>query len=240
MKKIGPFIFAAILTLGTLSLHAQDLPAFTDGQAFVFDANAVSGKAKDAIKTKNVSRAKNFQVTVYGFKNDQWDTIATGFLRAPGDSDSLKCKKKIKTYRYFAVTTDPGTDITCHVSKHHDDLYIHFLDSAKPSDSRVDSAQVFDTSKIKGKFKDNIKILAETKLQDPCSFFIYGCKEENGRYELLTCLALKDGFDTDSSDESYTGSKLNSYNYIKILPSPEKEFNYSLSKKHNDLIISIR
>ena len=245
MKKFlftSTFLAALFLTglVSTHSAYAQTLPEFTEGKAYVFDANAIPGKAKDSIKTKNLSSAKNFEVTVYGFKNSQWEKVATGFLRQTGDSDSLKRIKKLKSFQYLAVTTDAGQEFNYVTSKRHDDLYIYFLDKTSVSEERVSAAQVFDLSKVKGKFKDNIKIESRANFEGPCAFFIYGCKEENGRYELLTCLALKDGFDTDSSDESYSGSKLSSYGYIKILPASEKEFTYSLSKSHNDLIIQLQ
>ncbi len=245
MKKFlftSTFLTALFLTalVPATPLHAQTLPEFKEGKAYVFDANAIAGKAKDSIKTKNLSSAKNFEVTVYGYKNNQWEKVATGFLRQTGDSDSLKRIKKIKSFQYLAVTTNADKEFNYVTSKRHDDLYIYFMDKTSVSEERVNAAPSFDISKVKGKFKDNIKIESRANFDDPCSFFIYGCKEENGRYELLTCLALKDGFDTDSSDESYSGSKLSSYGYIKILPASQKEFTYSLSKSHNDLIIQIQ
>ena len=236
MKK---FLLTAILlaTLLVPATFAEDLPAFTDGKAFVFDANEFSGKAKDSIKTKNISSVPSFEVTVYGYKDNSWNKIANGFLREPGDTDSLKCNKKIKSFRYFAVQTSADTEFNYVISKRHDDLYIFFLDKADISDAKVESTQTFNLSEIKGKFKDNIKIQAHSQFNAPCVFYIYGSTEEKGNYELLTCLVLKNSFDTDSSDESYTGQKLNSYNYIKIVSPSAKEFSYTLSKSHNDLII---
>ena len=245
MKKFlftSTFLAALILTalVSAKQAHAQTLPEFTEGKAYVFDAKAIPGKANYSIKTKNLSSAKNFEVTVYGYKKGKWEKVASGFLRESGDSDSLKRSKKLKSFQYLAVTTSADQEFKYVTSKRHDDLYIYLLDTSSVSQERVNKAQSFDLSQVKGKFKDNIKIESRENLEGPCTFLIYGSKEENGQYELLTCLALKGGLDTDSSDQSYTESKLSSYGYIKILPASEKEFTYSLSKSHNDLIIQIQ
>ena len=217
---------------------AQGLPEFTKGPAYVFDSQAIAGKANDALKVKNLSSAKNFGITVYGYKNDTWVNIATGFLKKLGDTDSLKCDYKVKKFRYFAVTTNSQYDFAFIIAKSHNDLNLIFTDE-KDYSEKVDAAQVFDTKAISEKFKDNIKIRGGNGIEQGSVFYVYGSENADGPFTKITGLALKDDDDSDTSDTCYTGKELSNYRYIKIISSDEKDFNYSLSKNHNDLIISV-
>ncbi|MCR5218145.1 hypothetical protein [Treponema sp.] len=78
MKKILLTIFVLI---SSCMAFTQGLPQIDRPGAYVFDLNTVPGKAKDYIKVKNESSASNFSITVYGYKDEEWVTAGTGFLK---------------------------------------------------------------------------------------------------------------------------------------------------------------
>ncbi|MBO6175937.1 MAG: hypothetical protein J6O39_00115 [Treponema sp.] len=239
MKRLFLVIAALFSTAFTASLQAQELPEFTKGEAFVFDSQAIPGKADDGIKVKNISSSKYFGITVYGYQNGIWKNTATGFLKEQGDTDTLMCDYRVKKFRYYAVTTNSQSKLVPVISKSHNDLNIMFSDGL-PEPDKIDNAAVYDLKEISGRFEDNMKISSSANFDSPCTFFIYGSYSPDSDFTLLTALALKNGSDTDSSDTYCTTEKIKKFRYIKIIPSADSEFSFSLYKKHNDLYIEVK
>ena len=239
MKRLFLVIAALFSTVFTASLQAQELPEFTKGEACVFDLQAIQGKANDGIKVKNISSSKYFGITVYGYQNGIWKNTATGFLKKQGDTDTLMCDYKVKKFRYYAVTTNSQQPLVPLISKINDDLYITFSDGL-PEPDKIDNAAVYDLKGISGKFEDNMKISSSADFDSPCTFFIYGSYYPENGFTLLSALTLKNGEDTDSTDVYFTTEKIKKFRYIKIIPSADSEFSFSLYKKHNDLYIEVK
>ena len=239
MKKLAAFLIAS-LTLA-VSLFAE-APAFTDEQAFVIDSTKISGTIKDNVKITNVSSsAANFDITVFAYdeKSNDWIIFGKGHLKGLADTDTIKSinKKLIKlaNYRYFAIKTSLDNPFKYSAAKANDDLKVWIFDDKQLDESHF---KVFDLTMLP-EFSDNLKIVGGENLSSAASFKILAYNDENEEKKTGTIALLKGAKSSDTYKTTAKGDKFNKYHYIKIISREEKDFRYTASIEHNDLVLVV-
>lgn len=238
MKKLISIVAAFAVLAG---FAFADAPVFDDPKAYIIDTQEIPGKLKDDIKLFNYSFASNFNIKVsaYDDKAGKWIDYGTGFLKETGDTETIRTndkKAKITKYRYFAVTTDAEGSFRFITKKLSNDLRIWFFDD-KDVDNSIGT--VIDTKTIKGKFKDNVKLLGAANLKYRYTFDIYGYNEEGQTPELIAVSILQGSNDTDTNSRTFDDGNIAAYRFYKIVNRQGKDLEYKAEFKSNDLIITV-
>ena len=105
------------------------MPEAPDENAFVFDASAIKGKAKDNIRFVNSSYDDNISFFVFYFdeQNSSWNIYGTANLKGFGDTDFVDSPSEVKLnkIRYFAVVSKNEKAYEYQIKKTSDDLYVY-------------------------------------------------------------------------------------------------------------------
>lgn len=139
-RIIAGIVFVLLFALPSV---AQELPEIDKPNAFVFDALAVPGRAKDYIKIKNSSGDANFNVCVYVYDKiySQWLPAGSVLIKKPDDTFEIDSNVPIKKYQFFAVESMNGKKYQYGISKKNDDLYITVFPASANGNAQSSSSK---------------------------------------------------------------------------------------------------
>lgn len=242
MKKVCALVLSLIVCL--VAVSAQQMPQFTDGDAYVFDLNAVEGTTniRDEIRLESYMRETNVHVKIYLYddKASEWVLCGNSVLKEFGDTDAVDSpyNKKLNKFRWCAILVQGVTGCTFTTQKSHHDLYVGIHANEEASDSEIrKSAYIIDTSKFGRSFSDRVRFISETDDKD-CVFFIYASDDEKGPWKLVGTALLKEFNDKDFMDTPY--ASVSSFKYLAIVNQQGKSYTYETSVAWSDLIITVK
>ncbi len=98
------------------------------------------------------------------------------------------------------------------------------------------NAYVFNVAEIKGKAKDNIRLVSEI-FDEVASFKVYVYNEKLDEWLVWGVGTLKGYDDADFVDTK--SKKLKNYQWFAVESVNNREYSYAVSKRHDDLYITV-
>ena len=251
MKKL---ITLCLTLLVSAAMFAQNLPAFTESEnAYVFDAKTLKEDFGDACKVVNLTFDEKLAFDVYLMKSNKKKWLFAGDAIVNGILDSCVLESEYDgdydDYRYFALV--PKDDRKYNVTFTWDNVFMYafskescvFLvdnDADTPENVRNNST-VIDVNSVKGKFKDNIKLINKSS-DSNMDFIIFGFDDPNAtKWNAVGKSDLKEFNDSDTVDTIINdSSNMKKYAYYAVYALNGKKYDVNPSKAHNDLIIEIK
>lgn len=241
MKRTRFFVIALTVFLGT-ALSAQETPVCTIPGATVLDAGSLRGKYKDDVKLLNLSDKTDLLFSVYFYEPQKKDWIFYGRGKVSHyyDSESLDSlyEDRIRTFRYFAIVPENGTDFLYTLDARHNDLYIHIAAAAPVDDEeRKQNAVVFDTYEVKGRFYDDIEFINCTQ-DENILFWVYAFNAKSEPWQKIGAAKVDKLNDSESVDTPV--KNLSSYRYFAVAADNGKQYSYQIKKHDGDLCFYVR
>ncbi len=251
MKKLITLVVAAVISV---TAFAQNLPAFTEAEnAYVFDAKKLDEDFGDGCKIVNLSFEENLSFDVYVMKSNKKKWILAGSGTVSGVMDDCEIEQQMDgdfdDYRYFALV--PKTKKDYQIQFTYDSVFMYafskevcvFLidvaDSEVPAKIKSNST-IIDVDSVKGKFKDNIKLVNKSS-DSNMDFLIFGYDEEGAKWNVVGKSHLKEFDDIDSIDTPINdSSNSKKYKFYAVYAKNGKKYDVNPSKARNDLIIEIK
>lgn len=250
MKKIIALLTAALVTV---SVFAQNLPAFTEAEkAYVFDAKQLKEDYDDYCKIVNLSTENNLSFDVYVMKSNKKEWLFAGSATVNGVLDSVTLESEYEghyeRYRYFAIVPKDGRDykvrftwdeIDMYVVEHHYCAFLVNPVADVPANVR-DNSTIIDVNSIKGKFKDNIKLINKSK-DSNMDFVIFGFNNADDTvWEAVGKSHLKEADDTDFIETPLHDQDADLFNFYAVYCTSGKKYDVNATKSHSDLYIEIK
>lgn len=252
MKKLIALLFTTVVSV---ALFAQNLPAFTESDnAYVFDAKKLDDDYEDNCKVINLSFEENLSFDVYVMKSNKKQWLLAGTATVNGILDACVLESKYDgdydDYRYFALVPKDNRKYDVTFTCDSIFLYAFFKEAcvflvdipgATTPDKYKKNATIIDSKSIKGKFKDNIKLINKSS-DSNIDFLIFGFDEEGAeKWNAVGKSDLKEYDDSDTMDAPLNNSDDKKiYNYYAIYATNGKKYDVSATKSHNDLYIEIK
>lgn len=251
MKKIVTVLFSVLISVAAF---AQNLPEFTEADnAYVFDAKQLKEDFGDACKIVNLSFEDNLSFDVYVMKSNKKKWLFAGSGTVNGILDSCAVESEYDgdwdDYRYFAIV--PKQDRAYKITFTWDNTFMYAFSrevcvflvdvEADTPDEYKNNSTIIDVNSVKGKFKDNIKLVNKSS-DTYMDFLIFGFDDPNAvKWNAVGKSELKDFDDTDFIETPINdSSNSKKYAYYAVYATNGKKYDVNPSKAHNDLIIEIK
>lgn len=235
MKKI-----AVLFILSALSacLFAENIPAFDNAKAAVFDVNVMPGKAKNGIRVINATHEDNLNVavSVYDAKQKNWVPYGTALLRSLTDAVSVDSamKSKLKDYQYVAAVPSSEKEFKVLAKKEDNNLCISVLSLEEPSEY----ATVMDVFALNGTFKSKVVLENHSSARN-VGFDVYTQKDNSDTWFKVGVAYLKDKGDS-CAVMVVTPDAVESYRYFAVIAHDGVDYAYSAKKADNALVITVQ
>lgn len=251
MKKLITLVLTTVISV---VVFAQNLPAFTDAEnAYVFDAKKLEEDFGDGCRIVNLSFEENLSFDVYVMKSNKkkWLLAGSGTVNGIMDTCDLKSEYDgdFDDYRYFALVPKDKREYKVQftydsaffgVSREVCVFLVDVYNADFPAAIKKNST-IIDVESIKGKFKDNIKLINKSD-DSNMDFLIFGFDVKDAeKWETVGKSYLKEYGDTDNIDTPINdSSNSKKYKFYAIYAKNSKKYDVNPSKAHNDLYIEIK
>ena len=252
MKKLITLVVAAVLTVATF---ADNLPAFTEAEnAYVFDAKKLDEDYGDGCKIVNLTFEENLSFDVYVMKSNKKKWFLAGSGTVNGILDSCSIEEQMEgdfdDYRYFALVPKVKKDYKIEFTydntfmyafKKEISVFLVDIDGSEVPSKIKNNSTIIDVDSVKGKFKDNIKLINKSS-DSNMDFLIFGYDNEGDtKWNAVGSSHLKEFDDSDSIDTPINSSENSKkYKFYAVYAKNGKKYDVNPSKTHNDLIIEIK
>lgn len=245
MTKLKSLVMAVVIAM-TAAVAFADLPAFdVEGvsNAVVLDPRADKKPYGDYIQLINFTDDTNAIFDIYGYsKKDGWVLITKTAPQTFGDSVLLDTSydHKLTKFTAFAIAAENGKTYKYSFSKFIINMYVvkHAVGAIRISpETAAPSAKAysFESASVKGSFKDRIKIEGDEAVVDGKSFVVYG-SDDNENW----CVVAGGTIKKESGYlEAVNEDKVAKYKFYAIENREKENFNYAVSKSHNDLYFTV-
>ena len=277
MKKTNPvflvFFTAAVFFLSAANIWAQTntAPAFDRQPSVILDlwANGNKGRYKDNVKVRNGTIRGDLFFNVYGYdeKNKDWTLIGPAPLKYHADSESIDKPRSvnIKNFRWFAVHSPADISFDAQgMANDSNDVIITILDktlAALEAAPQGNDAPAFDLQsskvldlweKVKGKYKDTIKIRNGFGAKN-VAINVWGYDQKNNQWSIIGPKRLSPdpapppvwvywGWYNPATDDSVDSSwkdRLNTFRWIAVQSLDNLSFDVDVSASRNDLMLTV-
>ena len=250
MKKLIVVFFTVLISAAAF---AQNLPEFTEADnAYVFDGKQLKEDHGDNCKVVNLSFEKNLKFDIYVMKSNKKQWLYAGSAGLNGILDTCVVESEYDgdwdDYRYYALV--PKDNRKYNVTLTYDNIFMYafskevtvFLvdvDGDTP-DKIKNNSTIIDVNSVKGKFKDNIKLVNKSD-DSNMDFLIFGFDAADAKkWDTVGKSDLKEYGDSDSIDTPVNdSSNTKKYAYYAVYALNGKKYKVNPSKARNDLIIEI-
>ena len=244
IKKITLLVSMALLSCAAVFAQ-DDLPAFENENAYVFDASAVSGKFKDNIVIINKNDAEDLEVKLSGYK-DGWEELGYTTFRFFDDDYKIDSRKNFKpsSYKYFAVELTDGVTASYKITKDHNDLIIEIRNEgsdltkpAIPTFSINPDAFLFDLYAIDEDADENMKFKGKFATKERVGFRVYAYAATKHEWIVFGTSYIERKGDRDSVEGK--NAELSEYRYYAIESMNGVEYVYEPEESDDDLIVTV-
>ncbi|MBQ3825980.1 MAG: caspase family protein, partial [Spirochaetaceae bacterium] len=197
---------------------------------------AKAGKTNDEINIVNATHIHNMSVMVSGYraKKNVWKSIGIVTFKKIAEDKDFDAGIGSITKKFQKISVKPSVSVPMRMQvRIIDEVLTIFLLSEETVDSR---AFQFDATAVQGKFKDNVRFFSEIADRN-VGFDLYAKKADDEPWQKVGVSFLKNFGDTDFCDSAL--ANVAQYRYFAVLPHNKHDYRYSLSKKHNDLYITV-
>lgn len=228
---------------GSTNGGEDDFPNFLIEGGYIFDAKAIKGWGRDAVKFINMTSVDGltFDVYFYTQKQDTWVLYGMALTKEYYNIQKVESPYEdiIGSFRYFAIVATCEGDFRYDVKKVHHDIYVYVYpkEDFTLSQKERDNATILDVAQIAGSFTGDIKFINSTKGAYH-SFWVYAFNDEDEPWQRVGLVTLgKPGKKTLMRTPI---QNISDYEYIVLSNRENKSFVFDALIKHGSLIISVK
>lgn len=253
MKKLFTAFLFLLISVSVFAGEKYLIPEFEENEkAIVFDTRDIRGDYNDFLKVINYTDYCNISFEIYGMRSNkkQWYKIGTADLNGLFDEVRISSDydHDYDMFRYFAVV--PKDEDSYTIEMVNDYLYLGFVThyylvfqvkygGEEPDNRYKDNASVIDTTKIRGSFEDNIK-LVNNSFDRGIQVVVYGFDSEDEKvWKPIGTAFLKGSKDEDFVTTPLYHQRITQYRYYAVVSVDGTKYDTRAYKHHDDLYIEL-
>lgn len=250
MKKKLLSILVAFVA--TSMLAAAALPEFPDDEtAIVFDTKTLKDDWGDGIKFVNLTTDDDITFQMYATKNPKkgWEYVGETSVSGAMTSVDVESQlsKDVDDYRYYALINK--TDKAYKVDMYAEEISMYVISketlvfTISPTEETPivlpENASIIEVATVKGKFKDNVKLVNNSS-DSGIKFIVFGAETEEGPWEIVGSSELKSTGDQDFVKTPIASIDIKKCKFYAVSADNGNTYTLSGSTAHSDLYIAIK